>query len=115
MRSSLLKLALLGGMLLPATSGVAAELSILLRPASAVFKQGQFPRFLVTIRNAADSTVRVMDVLRRTDLKDAYARFSVTQFGIPVKVPVAISDPGPLSEADLLTLAPKQVLTFEHS
>lgn len=109
------KLALVGGLLLLATSGVAAELSILLRPSSPTFKEGQFPRFLVTVRNGATSSVRVVDVVRRADLKDAYVRFSVTQSGAPVKVPVAIADPGPISEADLLILAPNQDLNFEHT
>ena len=115
MRGLLLKLTFLGLLLLPAAFAVAAELSVQLRTASATFKQGHLPRFIVTIQNAANSTIKVVDVVKRSDLKDAYARFSVTESGKPVKVPIAISDPGPISEGDLLTLSPMQALTFEHS
>ena len=57
----------------------------------------------------------MVNVVKRADLKDAYAQLSVTAAGRPVEVPRFISDPGPISDADLLVLSPQQTLRFEHT
>jgi hypothetical protein len=111
----LLRLTLLGWLLLPTTFALAAELSVQLRSALPAFKQGEVPAFVVTVTNTSTFPVEVINVLKRADLKDTYARLSVTASGHPVKVPLFISDPGPVSEADRLTLSPSQAFSFDHT
>jgi hypothetical protein len=78
-------------------------------------KAGEVPAFKLTIRNEGDAPERVLDLSggRRADLQDTYYELEVTQGGMPVKVPRAISDPGPLGEKDFLTLKAGEQVTFE--
>ena len=55
---------------------------------------------------------RVLDPERRLDLKDAYYNLVVTKEGRPVSVPRAVSDPGPVSDADCLEIPPGDTKPF---
>jgi hypothetical protein len=109
------RLSLLCCLLLPSAFALAAELSVQLRAAVPAFKQGEAPAFVVTVTNTSTLPVEVINVLKRADLKDTYVRLSVTALGQPVDVPRFISDPGPISAADLLTLSPTQAFSFDHT
>jgi hypothetical protein len=51
---------------------------------------------------------------RRPDLQDSYFELFVIQGKRTVNVPIAISDPGPLSAADFLELQPGARVEFQH-
>jgi hypothetical protein len=75
-------------------------------------KVGHRPEFHVSIANKDTRPVRVLDARdgRRTDLQDAYFELFVLRDGNIVDVPILISDPGPISRADLVTLGPGERL-----
>ncbi|HZZ78418.1 MAG TPA: hypothetical protein VFE62_07855 [Gemmataceae bacterium] len=75
------------------------------------FPQGTVPSFRLKLKNTGKEAEKVLKL--RGDLQDAYYDLEVTQNGKPVSVPRAISDPGPTSDADYLTLKPGEVVTFE--
>ena len=79
---------------------------------------GHAPRFLVTV-TAGDTPLRMMRLSARQDLRDNYAKIHVTALDKelrrkPVTVSIAISDPGPIRQSDLVVLAPGHAETFEH-
>jgi len=77
-------------------------------------KAADKPRFSVAVSNNTDRSVRVLDVRdgRRPDLQDSYFELFVIQGRRSVDVPMAISDPGPLSAADFLELRPGARVLF---
>ena len=79
-------------------------------------KAGDKPWFSVAVSNNTDRSVRVLDVRdgRRPDLQDSYFELFVIQGRRTVNVPIAISDPGPLSAADFLELQPGARVQFQH-
>jgi len=61
----------------------------------------------------------MMRLSARQDLRDNYAKIHVTALDKelrrkPVTVSIAISDPGPIRQSDLVVLAPGHAETFEH-
>lgn len=67
---------------------------------------GESPRFAATIRNTTGHAVRLLDVRdgKRTDLLVNYFELVATRDGKLVEMPIAISDPGPISDADFFEL-----------
>ena len=78
---------------------------------------GAVPKFRLTIKNQFKDPERVIDLRggRRNDLQDTYYDLEVEHDGKPVSLPRAISDPGPISKEDFLTLKPGEHVTFELS
>ena len=77
---------------------------------------GEKPQFALTLRNVGGKPVRVLDVRkgRRPDLQDNYFELVGLEDGRPVRTPIAISDPGPLSDSDFFELQPGQQATIER-
>ncbi len=77
---------------------------------------GEKPQFAFTLRNVGGNPVRVLDVRkgRRPDLQDSYFELVVLNGGRLIEIPVAISDPGPLSGSDFFELHPGQEATIER-
>ncbi len=88
------------------------DLALSLYAVDPVVSAGTALRFRLTLSNVSDHVCRVLDAERREDLKDTYYNLVVTKDGRPVKVPRAISDPGPISDADWLEIPPGGTRTF---
>jgi len=69
---------------------------------------GVRPQFSVIVANESDRSMRVLDVRngRRVDLQDNYFELVVIEGRKVVDLPRAISDPGPISDADYAVLKP---------
>ena len=76
-------------------------------------KAGTTPAFRLTLKNTSGQAQRVLDIRDRPDLQHTYYELRVTQGGKPVNLPVAVSDPGPVTDKDFLSLAPGRSLTFQ--
>ena len=87
---------------------VCKGISVTLTSEASTARRGEKPQFSVAVSNATDRPVRILDVRngRRADLQDTYFELFVVQQRTTVGVPAAISDPGPLSEADFFELRP---------
>ena len=77
-----------------------------------VIPVGTTPRFRLTLKNVSDHACRILDADRRVDLQHTYYDLVVVKDGKSVEVPTAISDPGPVSDADWLEIPPGAVRTF---
>lgn len=77
---------------------------------------GVRPRFSVAVTNDTERPMRILDVRngRRVDLQDTYFELFVVHGTRLVDVPIAISDPGPLSSTDFLELQPRARVEFRH-
>jgi hypothetical protein len=75
------------------------------------FASGTVPAFRLTISNEGKATEKVLRL--RGDLQDTYFDLEVTRDGKRVSVPRAISDPGPITDDDFVTLQPGQKVTYE--
>jgi hypothetical protein len=75
------------------------------------FAQGTVPTFKLKIKNEGKAVEKVLKL--RGDLQDTYYDLEVTQNGKPVEVPRAISDPGPITDSDYVTLEPGESVTYE--
>jgi len=91
-------------LLLPACRDV----SVVLTATASEIKRGERPEFSVTVSNKTDRPTRILDVRngRRVDLQDTYFELFVVRGTTAVEVPVAISDPGPVTAADFVELRP---------
>jgi hypothetical protein len=72
---------------------------------------GTVPGFRLTIRNEGKAAEKVLRL--RADLQDTYFDLEVTRDGKPVDLPRAISDPGPISDKDFVTLPVGEKVTYE--
>jgi hypothetical protein len=72
---------------------------------------GTVPSFRLTIRNDGKVAEKVLKL--RGDLQDTYFDLEVTRDGKPVDLPRAISDPGPISDKDFVTLPAGEKATYE--
>jgi hypothetical protein len=70
------------------------------------------PRFRLTLTNVSDHACRILDAEKRGDLRHTYYHLVVVKDGKEVDVPRAISDPGPVSEADWIVIPPGATKTF---
>jgi hypothetical protein len=86
---------------------------VTLSPVTQTVVRGHPPHFKVTV-TAGSVPLRMMRLAARPDLRHNYAEIHVTQADKPINVPVAISDPGPISESDYVIIAPGQAASFEH-
>lgn len=92
-------------------------ISLLLEESEKSVKRGSVPNFQLTIKNTGNEAERVIDLRddRRADLQDTYYELEVTKGGNPVDVPRMISDPGPISDKDFVTLKSGETVTFDFS
>lgn len=67
---------------------------------------GTRPKFRLTLKNVSQHTRRALNVAARPDLQHSYYELVVTQNGKRVELPVAISDPGPISDDDYIKISP---------
>jgi hypothetical protein len=74
---------------------------------------GTAPVLRLTIENTGTADERVLKP--RGDLQDSYYDLVVTKDGKALNLGRAISDPGPISDPDFLTLKPGGKVTFEFS
>jgi hypothetical protein len=75
------------------------------------FAQGTVPTFKLTIKNVGKAPEKVLKL--RGDLQDTYYDLEVSQDGKSVSVARAISDPGPITDDDYVTLKPGESVTHE--
>jgi hypothetical protein len=90
----------------------ARPLSLSLEVAEQEIKAGTIPTFRLTVKNASREPQKVLDIRERRDLQDTYYDLEITTDGKPVKLPRAISDPGPIANRDFLALPPQESITF---
>jgi hypothetical protein len=78
-------------------------------------KKGTAPRFKLMIENVGTTPQKVLDLRnnRRVDLQHTYCDLEVLRNSKVVFVPRAISDPGPISDADTFILKPGDKAMFE--
>ncbi len=88
-------------------------LSLTLETVSKTIPAGTIPAFRLTIQN--DGTVAEKVLKPRGDLHDTYYDLQGTRDGKPVNLPRAISDPGPVTEDDFVSLEPGKNVTFEFT
>jgi hypothetical protein len=84
----------------------AAEVTVATDPST--LRVGTRPQFSVAITNKSDRSIRVLDVRngRRIDLQDSYFELFIVEGSRLVDLPIAISDPGPIADADYAILKP---------
>jgi hypothetical protein len=88
------------------------EFALALYPIESHVPAGTVPKFRLTLTNVTEHACRVLDIERRIDLQHAYFDLVVTKDGEPVRLPRAISDPGPISDADWLQIPRGGTKTF---
>lgn len=76
---------------------------------------GTRPKLRLTLKNVSGHTRRVLNAATRPDLQHTYYELVVTQKGKAVELPVAISDPGPISDADYVKISPGATKVFTLS
>ena len=78
-------------------------------------KAGVVPKFQLTLRNEGKAAVKVLDICdnRRVDLQDTYYDLEIRRGKELVKLPRAISDPGPISDDDFTSLGAGAKLSFK--
>ena len=78
------------------------DFSLSLVAVEPILSSGTVPRFRLTLTNISDRACRILNAEKRVDLQHAYYHLVVLKDGKPVDVPMAISDPGPVSDEDWL-------------
>lgn len=66
---------------------------------------GMRPKFRLTLKNVSGHPRRVLNFGARPDLQHTYCKLIVTKGGKPVELPIAVSDPGPISDTDYLNVS----------
>jgi hypothetical protein len=76
--------------------------------ATPTLKAGTRPQFSVVVTNKSRDPIRVLDVRngRRIDLQDNYFELFIVEGPRLVDLPIAISDQGPVADADFTVLKP---------
>jgi hypothetical protein len=93
-------------------SNVTRPIALILQPVRSEITVGQVPQFRLMLSNATDRIQRVLNIANRIDLQHTYCNLVVAQNGGPLSLPRAISDPGPISEADWIDIRPGTTKTF---
>ena len=89
-------------------------LSLKLESAKKSIPSGTAPLLRLTVENVGRADERILKP--RRDLQDTYYDLVITdKQGKVLSLPRAISDPGPVGEADYLALKPGMKTTFEFS
>jgi hypothetical protein len=75
-------------------------------------RTGARPQFSVAVTNKSSRSIRLLDVRdgRRNDLQNVYFELFIVKDGRVVDLPIVISDPGPILDADYLELKPGERL-----
>jgi len=91
------------------------DISLQLEAIEPSVKAGVFPKFQLTLRNEGKAAVKVLDIRdnRRVDLQDTYYDLEIRRGKELVKLPRAISDPGPISDDDFTSLGAGAKLSFK--
>ena len=79
--------------------------SLTLQPTEPSFRAGTIPSFRLTLTNITDHSCSLLNFEERPDLQHTYLKVVVTTDAGPVSVPLAISDPGPISDADWIQIS----------
>jgi hypothetical protein len=97
---------------LPASVETCRAIEVTLSTSTPRLTVGTRPQFSVVVTNRSGRSARVLDVRdgRRRDLQDAYFELVIVRDGRSVDLPIMISDPGPISNADYLVLNPDERL-----
>jgi hypothetical protein len=92
----------------PATVPACRAAEVTVATASPTLRVGARRQFSVAITNKSDRSIRVLDVrnTRRNDLEDSYFELFIVEGSRLVDLPIAISDPGPIGDADYAVLKP---------
>jgi hypothetical protein len=90
-----------------------AETRVTVLPMKQVTAVGETPQFTVRVE-AVGSATRIISFVGRDDLRDNYARLTVTQMGKAVNLVPYISDPGPIGDGNIAILEPDSSVTFIH-
>ena len=98
-----------------ACASAPAEESFVVRlsPNEQSVTRGTTPRFVVTIE--AKSSMRILKLDARSDLRDNFAVLSVTKERVPIDVHVMISDFGPIDDNAYVHLDRGETMTFVHN
>jgi hypothetical protein len=89
------------------------DFALRLEPVASQIRTGTAPLFRLTLTNISDHTRRILNVDgRRADLQHSYYDLVIWKAGKEMWVPRAISDPGPISDADWLEIAPSATKSF---
>jgi hypothetical protein len=96
----------------PQRAGTEPEFALSLQAIEPDIRVGTTPRFRLTLKNVSDHSRKILNAETRVDLQHTYYNLVVTKNGKPVSVPRAISDPGPVSDADWVEVVPGGTRTF---
>jgi hypothetical protein len=97
-------------MLSPAKVDVCLAANVTVTTSTPMVKAGTRPQFSVVVTNKSDRSMRVLDVRdgRRNDLQDSYFELFIVDGQKLIDLPIIISDPGPITDADYAVLKPGQ-------
>jgi hypothetical protein len=90
------------------TLPLCTAIDVAVSTATPIVKRGTAPVFSVRVSNTGKVSTHVLNVRdgRRSDLQETYFELFVEEDGRVLDLPMAISDPGPVSADDYLHLRP---------
>ncbi len=91
---------------------VGHDFSLSLQLVDSHIRQGDTPKFRLTLTNISNNTSQILNIDRRVDLQHTYYKLVVTKDAHPVDVPVIISDPGPITASDWIKVPSGGTRTF---
>ena len=107
-------LGIIGLALLLGGTAFGQEVRVTLSPVQQTVRVSEAPRFTVKVE-AISGPLRVLNLIDRQDLKDNYARVTITRDGKEVEgLLSAISDPGPTDDSDYISLKSGESISFAH-
>jgi hypothetical protein len=90
-----------------------ADTRVTISPPEQVITSGETPLFTVRVE-AVERSARIIRFAGRDDLRVNYARLIVSQANKSIGLAPAISDPGPIGDADVISLNPGESISFIH-
>jgi hypothetical protein len=89
------------------------DFALMLEPVVSNIRTGVVPSFRLTLTNISDHACRILNIDgRRHDLQPTYYDLVIWQGGKEISLPRAISDPGPVSDTDWVSVASGATKTF---
>ncbi len=88
-------------------------LTLALKAVAESIPAGTVPAFALTIKNIGQTDEKILKP--RGDLQDTYYDLEVMQDGQVLMLPRAISDPGPTSDEDYITLGPGKTVVLRFT
>ncbi len=89
------------------------DFALTLEPVVSQIRTGAVPSFRITLTNISDHACRILNIDgRRHDLQPTYYDLVIWQGGKEIPLDRAISDPGPVSDADWVSIASGATKTF---